>query len=127
VDDAHIDPVLRAGAQTGSMYTCVADARRLHWEWTREHGPVGEWDVQLREGLHAARASSEGHGWLTRVEGRLTQGKGVLQRLSEVVWADLPDKASDIRDIWRQVFDLMREVQAGIAVLRSWLSVAANY
>jgi hypothetical protein len=96
-------------------------------EWMGDWGPIPSWPVKITDDLEQARETDTLEAWLTNASTRLNCGRALLCRLWALPSFPLPKDVDEVRNIWRQSFELVGTVQNGVSCLESRLEMVQEW
>jgi len=92
--------------------------RRFLRNWTSEWGPVACWPTFIMTELKESVLTGKEKDWRGDMTGKSEQGKVMVGQLRGM-FKVLPQDPWMVRDFWCQAFDLLEQIQAGIACLQA--------
>ena len=124
VDESMTSPRFQSQGNLGSKDSGVAivrESRAMVWEWIRERGPVASWSAVLANEFAGQNgtAGELAQEWRCHAD----VGNAILKDLYGVVDSRLPEEDNVLRDMLRQVLDLISNVQGGVAAIQAHLAI----
>ena len=104
-------------ANTSDAAAIVSAVRAMVWDWLKPWGPVTEWGAALTLEMSEAQKHGTVHALVRQWDAHREIGKGLAQDLREIVDGQLPLDEQVLKDLFRQVFDLLFVIDTGLSIL----------
>ena len=87
------------------------------WEWLKSRGPVEDWGSVLLFDLEQSKWNGTTEALLHDMKSDREIGKVLAKDLRGILDARLPTDEKMLKDLMRQIFDLLSTLLSGISVL----------
>jgi hypothetical protein len=117
----NIDPVLMQSAPNArsEAESCLAIVRERYWKWIHHYGSMSNWPVKFEEELYAAKDADRYDEWVGALHDMVDAGLDILKQLKGLAALEFPRREWEVKDVWRQSFDLMAEMHAATSFFQA--------
>ena len=97
------------------------------WEWLKMRGPVSDWGSILLFEIEESRRNGTIEALLRDMKSDREIGKVLARDLRGILDARLPTDEKKLKDLMRQIFDLLSTLLSGISVLDTFREFSGAY
>ena len=94
----------------------VSKSKAAYWNWVA-YRDGSSWAESLFRTYQEAQRDGTTEKFMNNLLIQLAEGKGIMARLHDTIIQPLPRADWEIRDLWRQTFELLILIQDGISAI----------
>jgi hypothetical protein len=113
------------GLDRPSPKQTISEVREMVWEWLKLRGPVSDWASILLFEIEQSKRNGTIEALLREMKSDREIGKVLAKDLRGILDARLPTDEKMLKDLMRQIFDLLSTLLSGISVLDNLVELSA--